>query len=344
MKSIEQDEIGDSAAVSQQNLENKSRLVWRELDRIARDRPHVFPDASSRATHLAALIKPDSSEKLKMKLIKKTKKAIKFWPCQHAKLNIDAAINKAGFPYGLQEVLWHLRGGESEKDLKPIEFPRDEFENNWEDVKFSRSFPIAETRKRSFYEGSITKVDRRPTGNEYKITYEDGDECTKTASEIRPLVHAGRARNFYMLEVFSGSGTVSSVFAKHNFVCDALDYARPSPQIAKFNPTLWMDFHDFDPNLHLSVVPDFCWMSLPCTTYSNLAGDKHRVVVDTAFKDANLDISPLAREQDFLLAKVARLMSWIRQRNPLALFAIENPAAKLIHMPGMVRFPPLYPL
>lgn len=139
-----------------------------------------------------------------------------------------------------------------------------------------------------------------------------------------------------MLEVFSGSGTVSHVFSKNDFVPLTLDCVFPSPDIVRFYPNILMDFHDCNPDINIPVVPDFCWVSPECTTYSNLPGSKHRVAVGNAFGDPNLAISPEAREQDFLFSKIAYLLKWIRERKPYALFAIENPAAKLKHMPMMV--------
>jgi site-specific DNA-cytosine methylase len=127
---------------------------------------------------------------------------------------------------------------------------------------------------------------------------------------------------------------MSQAFKELGFTVQSVDINNDKDAVSP--PTLQKDIHDFDPANDLTALPDAVHVSIPCETYSNLSGDHHRVVRDSALLDANLDISDDARQADFLLVKVITILVYIKIRNPHVIIIIENPKAKLRHMPLMV--------
>jgi len=54
--------------------------------------------------------------------------------------------------------------------------------------------------------------------------------------------------------------------------------------------------------------------------------------------DGRLDISPEAREHNYYFLKMAEIIRWAKKKHPHLIFVIENPDAKLKHMPLMKEF------
>ena len=96
------------------------------------------------------------------------------------------------------------------------------------------------------------------------------------------------------------------------------------------NATITKDIRHFDPAKDCQNVPDFLWASIPCETYSKLAGGLHRNL-----KKGELESSPAAREHNFLFTKLASVMRWAQKLHPHVIFVIENPQGALSHMPLM---------
>lgn len=105
------------------------------------------------------------------------------------------------------------------------------------------------------------------------------------------------------------------------------------------NATISKDIREFDPSKDCRCIPDFVWMSPPCSTYSFLAGRKHRSV-----KDGKYEISSEAIQHNFLFDYVCKIMTWVEKANQHAVYVIENPRGNLPHMPLMEQLKEMFKL
>ena len=83
----------------------------------------------------------------------------------------------------------------------------------------------------------------------------------------------------------------------------------------------------------LPHVPDFIWASLPCQTYSKLAGGMHR-----SLKNGQLEKTSVAHQHNLLFLKMTKIMYWAKKRHPHLIVVIENPVGSLHRMPLMEEF------
>lgn len=133
-----------------------------------------------------------------------------------------------------------------------------------------------------------------------------------------------------VLELFSGSGCISSAFRARGHETFTVDWE------AKNNPTLILDIEELTP-LFLSQlgcgIPDVIWAAPDCTTYSLAAISHHR---QKNISNGNLDPkSPYAEKCDRVNKWVLYCIEYFRLINPDLIFFIENPRAGLQKMEFM---------
>jgi len=80
----------------------------------------------------------------------------------------------------------------------------------------------------------------------------------------------------------------------------------------------------------LPFVPDCIWASLPCETYSRLAGRTHRNTSTGEYA-----ISDKAVEHNIIFTAMTRLFRWALKRHPHCTIIIENPVGTLEDMEVM---------
>jgi site-specific DNA-cytosine methylase len=112
-----------------------------------------------------------------------------------------------------------------------------------------------------------------------------------------------------------GQGIVTQEFCERKWKVASVDSSTHS------NATIRRNILKIEP---LPFVPDFIWASLPCQTYSNLAGGTHRSV-----KNGEFEKTPAARYHNYLFQKMTEIMYWAKKKHPHLIVAIENPVGKL---------------
>jgi len=270
--------------------------------------------------------------------MKRTEEALLSLPCTFKEGVVQEALEKVGYPFGLETVLNFIQ--ERREHWVPAKFPDDEYKVG---DKVKRVFTMRLDSNGSsvscepyYAEGRIESVDVCKAGDKmYRVIYDDGDFEDLYPKQLRLPDKRRGMRQFHFLELFSGEGVLSKAFKQVGFTVQSLDIVAKDSAVSP--PTLHMDMNHFRPETHLTAVPDAVHISLPCETYSKLGGDIHRVVHDNGIKNRNLNISPEAREHDFLFVKVIQDLVWTKKRNPHVAITIENPKGKLRHMPLMVR-------
>jgi len=127
-----------------------------------------------------------------------------------------------------------------------------------------------------------------------------------------------------ILELFSGTESVSNAFRERGHECVTLDYNR------KFNPTFCMDIRDFSVDMLDDKKIDVIWASPDCTTFSVLSV-YHYWYADSKF--------PKRRETLKGIENVMIIIDLLKEIRPKAWF-IENPRAMMRNLPmlsGMDR-------
>ena len=257
------------------------------------------------------------------------RKALLLMPCRFDPGSIDAAFDKVGYPYGLQSIMKHLQENEQ---VEPLDPP----------PSFSIGQKVQKRFLGDFFKGTVVSTGMAQLGRKYHIHYEDGDQEDIYERELwqvavwnnpllplqpRTLPTELPGRSLHFLELFSGKGVVSQACHDSEYLWESVD-VNPLTK-----PTMLRDIMCSDPSRDLKRVPDFIWVSLPCETYSNLAGNLHRVVAT-----GQLDISQAARDHNLLFLQVVKIIMWAKARHPHVAVVFENPAAKLAHMPLMQMF------
>jgi hypothetical protein len=135
-----------------------------------------------------------------------------------------------------------------------------------------------------------------------------------------------------LLELFSGTHTLSDVFKAHGWEAYTVDW----------DPSTDADLHAdigklvADDIIELcGGVPDVVWASPDCTTYSVAALGKHRR------KEGN-DLIPqtdYARQCDLINIHVMNLLTDLILRNPALIWFIENPRGAMRKMPWLDGIP-----
>lgn len=124
-----------------------------------------------------------------------------------------------------------------------------------------------------------------------------------------------------MLELFSGSGSVSSIAVQLGFKKFSVDWVDHNNSM-----DLVTDIEDLEID-DVPFVPDVIWASPDCTTYSIAAISTHRNGV--------LPKTEYARKCDRVNIHVLELIEKWLQLNPKMIFFIENPRGMLRKMPFM---------
>lgn len=300
-------------------------------------RPNVPTNVSrERECRVAQIASPENDVQMR----KKVETALLSLPCTFKDGVVSETLDSVPYPkpIGLETVLERIQSIEG--GLLPASFPDDEFKigDRVRRALHTRICPRSGNVvpcEPSFVEGGITQaIHSDSVPKMYRVVYENGNEEDLHPRHLRvPPQEHGR-RKFHFLELFSGKGVMSEAFKQLDFTVQSVDITTDDDAISP--PTLEMDINEFRPKADLDKIPDVVHISLPCETYSKLSGDHHRVTTSTMWKHANLDISPDAREHDFLFVKVIQILVYIKKRNPNLVVIIENPKAKLRHMPLMV--------
>jgi len=128
-----------------------------------------------------------------------------------------------------------------------------------------------------------------------------------------------------MIELFSGSKTVSSVFQKNDWKTFTVDN----------NATLLPDLVADIEFIQFSQLPEkvhFGWYSPPCQTFSRAANQHHWLKQTNKYRQYTyFPLTPEAHKAIFLLQKTIEIINHF----PDSLFIIENPIGRIQHMPAM---------
>lgn len=167
----------------------------------------------------------------------------------------------------------------------------------------------------------------------YPLLHTSAYSCTNCLSRIPGnLQIITRYRKPVLLELFSGSKTVSNIAADH------YSYKTITVDInEKFSPALCKDIL----KLSLHQLPDkknitLVWASIPCPTFS---------IQSIAFHWRSI---PYAPRQYFYLPvtesainsiKIIERTLWLIRNLPQANYIIENPRGAMRHLPQMQRIP-----
>lgn len=183
-----------------------------------------------------------------------------------------------------------------------------------------------------------TKCERKISANKMKKVWYSllkksawhCNNCLSTAVDTMHILKPNKKQ--YLLELFSGSKTVSTIAESLNYTTFSIDSE------AKFKPSLVKDIS----KLSLKDIPgqksiSIVWASIPCTQYSilNLANHWDKIVYSHR-KYYYIPKTKEAKQAAQLLEKTIWLINSI---NPDYYF-IENPRGALRHMP-QIRFAPV---
>ena len=162
----------------------------------------------------------------------------------------------------------------------------------------------------------------------YPLLKKHAWHCLKCVSTAVDYLHfTSHKKEPYLLELFSGSQTVSKVAESFNYRTFNVDFE------SKFNPDLVKDIS----KLSLKDIPgqksiSIIWASIPCTVYSVLNLHNHwEKIVYSHRKYYYIPKTNEAKKAAQLLEKTIWL---IKSINPDYYF-IENPRGALRHMPQM---------
>jgi len=117
----------------------------------------------------------------------------------------------------------------------------------------------------------------------------------------------------FLLELFSGTKSVSNTAETLGFRCVSLDIAR------KYKPTLVMDILDFDCETFKAAfgVPDFIWGSPDCRHYSKVRNSMPHIPRDIEGSNK-------------LVLKLLQIIKFFYNHNNHLVFFIENPQTGLL--------------
>ena len=125
------------------------------------------------------------------------------------------------------------------------------------------------------------------------------------------------------LELFSGNGTVSSVFKSNNFETHSLDIDKIH------NPTMVQDILTWDYTIFPPNFFDFIWASPDCTSWS-IACHRHRTI-----KEGLVPKTETAIIGEKLIRKTLEIIDYFKP----TVWIIENPRGRLRHFPPMKKLP-----
>ena len=243
---------------------------------------------------------------------------------------INAALRKIGPPYkrlqiaalNIQQMREKKAAAQRRGVVEPFEVEIGmEIRRPFDGTLFSGEV-IFEVEEETFKDGKPVRV--------WKVKYEDGDTEDLEYDELLrfryppPVLAPCRGRAMQCLELFCGRGVVSQEFRQRLWKVISVDIDEDS------NATIKSDILTIGPS-DLEFVPDFIWASLPCHTYSNMAGGRHRNVGKGKY-----EISEEARLNNLFFTQMVKFMNHARSLHPHLIVAIENPVGALQHMPLMV--------
>ena len=125
-----------------------------------------------------------------------------------------------------------------------------------------------------------------------------------------------------MIELFSGSKTVSSVFEKNNWLAWSVD------NNPKLKPSMCCDILDLNSKLIPRSV-DFIWASPDCSKFSRATAQGHWKKETVKYRIYNYQ--PLTTEAETSLLLLQKTVSIINSY-PECCFIIENPIGRIHHL------------
>jgi hypothetical protein len=164
---------------------------------------------------------------------------------------------------------------------------------------------------------------------EYRVLRRVSWFCKEHTAEFSDLVNIKHVEEPIFLELFAGSGHVSSVAKEYGFKTITSDI---NP---KLNPDICCDI------IHSQILqypqnPTIIWASVPCTTYSTLSLENHWNQVSIGYRQYYY--TPKSQEAITALKILAKTIRIIKSLNPIFYF-IENPRGALRHMAHMKFIP-----
>jgi len=150
-----------------------------------------------------------------------------------------------------------------------------------------------------------------------------------------PLNKIHSLTNVKILDLFSGTRSISDAFAKRNHTAYTIEIDKRHPNIDWYADVLDITATDI---LDRFGKPDVVWASPPCTTYSIAAISHHRTMGDGGF------LFPKSKPAELADCLVRHTIELIKTLNP-QLYFIENPRGglrKMIFMQAMPRYTVTY--
>lgn len=124
-----------------------------------------------------------------------------------------------------------------------------------------------------------------------------------------------------ILELFSGSKTVSTVFESNGWQSFTVDF---NPRL---KPSMCCDICTISPGM-LPSNPNFIWASPDCSKFSRAAASRHWEKITNKYRQYTyIPQTPEAKKALEMVAATTDIISWY----PDVLFIIENPIGRIHH-------------
>ena len=207
--------------------------------------------------------------------------------------------------------------------LGPVFHPGRSLKNSGKELLPERSYCTC--CKRKFYKKDLIEI-------HYKLLKKNALHCQKCMSAfVDNLQYKIGKKEPYLLELFSGSKTVSNTAESFGFKTFSIDIEN------KFSPSLVQDIS----KLSLKQIPErekimIVWASVPCTYYSILNLLPHWKKLTYAHR--KYYYVPVSKEAFNSIRLLEKTLFLIKKINPIYFF-IENPRGALRHMPQISSVP-----
>jgi len=136
-------------------------------------------------------------------------------------------------------------------------------------------------------------------------------------------------KNYNLLELFKGTGSVGKVAEKHFNVVSLDNDPKAHPDI--LTDILKWDYKKF--YNQTGFIPDFIWASPPCNTYSQCIYRLYERDPKTAEP-----FSERARNGTKILHQTIKIIEFFYKLNPNLIFVIENPKGMMRNDPAVKDF------